>query len=481
MDVKRRFPWWTIPSIVGALLVVGAGVFVAWKLVREEPRPTLTSLALGEPCVPGAAEAVPCREPGVCDPATRTCVESVESVVSVVSACTAGARQCTSNRAGIRTCGGDGTWKTAACPASTPQCRDGQCRCAPDKGKACNCGGTIQCDGTCSAVACIGACTSGRCCVFSADPACGGEQPPARKQDFNSYILQAVELLHQKHRGKGYNINTAYTHDLDYSQPGEIKAGPGAPATMCVAAVSEVIIAALKLYADAHGDRSVFNKLPARSWMKGSATDIRPYMFLYENVDSSGTADALKHFGLGEHRPFPALVPGDFIGFNRASGTGHAVVFMGFLNASGQIEPKYDSRKVVGFKYFSAQGKNPPSAGLGYRWAFFGKCPSWREADKPRDCGVIASNKPGLLNTGYMLHPTRWITTPAMRMLRTTLIQKHSTRLLAKRLGRVPTKREMLRLPRAQLRELEDQASREISKELPPVSRLRFDGATTDD
>lgn len=379
-------------------------------------------------------------------------------------------------------------WKLA-CNEPTPERKPAQLEeprgsaappCSSNQGKACGCGGTVQCDGSCSAPACRGSCKDGRCCTFSADPACGGSLPD-RRRDFNSYVLRAIDRLYQGYRGRGYDINSAFTHDLDYSQPGEIKAGPHPPATMCVAAVSEVVIAALKLYADEQHDRSVFDKLPGRSWMKATPLDIRPYMFLYNNIDSSGTADALKHFGIGDRMPFPGLVPGDFIGLNRENHSGHAVVFLGFLNARGQIEPGYDARKVVGFKYFSAQGRNPPDAGLGYRWAFFGNCPGWQEAGKPRDCGIIPSDNPDILNTGYMLHPSQWAAAPAMRMLKSALITKHSLRILSKRLRRESTAGELSRLSPPESRQLEAEATRELSVELSPGSRLEFDGVTTDD
>jgi hypothetical protein len=532
---------WLIPAIVGGLLLVGGGVLAGWKLLGHAPviptpipttphalgelcgsdpaapcdkgllcvtgaqkcllasgasckpeqadlcasgecetKTEICTIPLGGTCDPGDKEQMPCPKLSTCDPATKTCEKNTGS------ACKAGTQQCTTNGAGISSCGNDGKWKTVSCPASAPQCRSGRCQspvvqCSANKGKACNCEGTIQCNGTCSTAACSGTCTNGRCCVFSEDPACDPKSLPVRRLDFNSYILRAIDLLYQQFPRRGYSAGTAYTHDLDYSQPHEIKAGPNAPATMCVAAVSEVIIVALKLYADERKDLSVFTKLPARSWIKASATDIRPYMFLYDTVDSNGTADALQHFGIGEHTPFPALVPGDFIGLNRENRSGHAVVFLGFLNALGQIEPNYDSKKVVGFKYFSAQGNASPNAGLGYRWAFFGSCPRWHESDKLRDCGIVLSDNQTILNTGYMLHPTQWTTEPALSTLRSALIQKHSVKLLAKQLGRAPTHIDLTRMSRAESLQLQQQATRELQVELPATSRLKFDGKTTDD
>jgi hypothetical protein len=80
-----------------------------------------------------------------------------------------------------------------------------------------------------------------------------------------------------------------------------------------------------------------------------------------------------------------------------------------------------------------------------------------------------------------MLHPSQWATAPAVNKLKSTLLRKHSLDLLTKRLRRLPRPDEMSRLPPAELRRLEDEATRELSIELPPTSKLRFDGATTDD
>lgn len=433
------------------------------------------AIALGGPCDRPDDGPAACVNKAACDPVSKTCVANPTSV------CKAGTQQCTASGSSINVCGSDGTWKTADCPVTAPQCRDGKCQCSPNKGKPCNCGGIIQCNGTCSTAACSGTCTNGRCCVFSGDPACGTANLPNRRLDFNAYVLRAIDRLYRQYGNQGYAGGTAYTHDLDYASPREIKQGVKAPATMCVAAVSEVIIVALKLYADEQHDPSVFIKLPAQSWVKGAATNIRPYMFLYDTVESSGTADALSHFGIGEHLPFPALVPGDFIGLNRDNRSGHAVVFLGFLNAQGQIEPTYDARKVVGFKYFSSQGKAAPNGGFGYRWAFFGNCPAWREPDKLRDCGIVLSDNQKILNTGYMLHPSQWTAEPALRTLKAKVVQNQTVKLMAKRLGRMPTSLDLQKLSRVQALQLEQQANREIEAELPARSRLVFDGTTTDD
>jgi hypothetical protein len=179
-----------------------------------------------------------------------------------------------------------------------------------------------------------------------------------------------------------------------------------------------------------------------------------------------------------EPRPFPLLVPGDFINLNRTNRSGHAVVFLGFLNASGEIERRYDASKVVGFKYFSAQG-----AGLGYRWAYFaGNCPGRRDPARPRDCGVLLRDDQRLLHTGYMLHPSRWTTAEAKQELESRYVERRTELLLEQQLRRRPTPRDRARLSVSERRRLESAARRELTQPLPgPITGIEFDGVTTDD
>jgi hypothetical protein len=437
----------------------------------------LCAVPVGDTCMPGDAR-VPCAKDTTCDPNQKRCVQRKGGK------CKPGERKCIARGTELRICGSDGQWTQMPCPDDAPKCRQGKCQCSLDRDKYCGCGGKVQCDGRCSATACSGACKDGTCCTFAATPGCGGENVPPRKDDFNQYILEAVTELHDKYGGRGYSPGTAYTHDLDYAQPREIKAGPYAPATMCVGAVSEILIVALSIYARDTGDTSVFFRLPATTWITGNQKNLRPYIFMYEGVESNGTADALAQFGLGEHRPFPALVPGDFINFNRENGSGHAVVFLGFLNASGETLRAYDPAKVVGFTYFSAQGKNSADAGLGYRYAFFGTCPAWHVREKRRDCNIIPSNDPRVLNTGYMLHPKHWTTQTAKLRLLASRAEHYERKLLFERFGRLPVgdvKRHIAGLSRAKQAELKSAVQTELERQLPLVTRVKFDGETTDD
>jgi hypothetical protein len=207
------FPRWLIPVIIGGVLVLGGAAFAVWKFVidkapalgetcepadQEACRDNLVcsqdakkcllpagadcsdaalcesgecatglnvcTRRLGEACDPATAGATPCPGESHCDEATRTCLKNV---------CKPGEVQCTADGKSLSTCQDNGTFKTEPCPPNASSCRNGKCQCAPDRGKACNCGGIIQCDGSCSAPACASSCVDGKCCVASAGAACG--------------------------------------------------------------------------------------------------------------------------------------------------------------------------------------------------------------------------------------------------------------------------------------------------------------------
>lgn len=125
------------------------------------------------------------------------------------------------------------------------------------------------------------------------------------------------------------------------------------------------------------------------------------------DIDSGGTADALRHFGMGMNVPFEELVPGSFVNINRTTGSGHAVVFLAFIDANGNETATHNSN-VIGFKYYSAQGSSSPGyGGMSYRYAIFSDygCPSMAVQT---DCNVIYSLNTDYLNTGVIYHPDYW-------------------------------------------------------------------------
>lgn len=286
---------------------------------------------------------------------------------------------------------------------------------------------------------------------------------------FNPYVLRSVEKLARERAGLGYDIGSYFTRSLDYGGTGQVPANHP-PNTMCVAAVSEVIIEALNLYTADTEDGSPFQKLPVKSWRSGSQSDIRAHIFMYEGTGSRGTAHALSRFGIGGEIGFGELRPGDFVNMNRASGSGHAAVFLGYINKDYGDEADFSNR-VAGFKYFSAQGKGMPDAGFGYRWGFFEPmCPP-TQADKRRDCRIIRSPDQKILNTGFMLHPRAWNVDGAIGRMRAEFV---STTV---RGVRDDPKLGGGRRPDAEFEHLADEA---FTRELKPSDLSRFDGKTTD-
>ncbi len=275
-------------------------------------------------------------------------------------------------------------------------------------------------------------------------------------ETFNPAILSAASSVNSLWAAKGYDLNSYFTHDLTYG-PQCCIAANHAPLTMCVAAVTEVILTSLNAWYQQTSDRKPFEKLPLRSWRGGSRRDIRAHIFMYDGLGSNGTAHALERFGIGQQVRFSDLQPGGFINFNRTGGSGHACVFLSFIDASGADVTAFGPN-VVGFRYFSAQGKGLPDAGFGYRWAYFdGHCPSSMPPGKRRDCGVIRSDNPKLLCCGHMLHPASWPDYVAFDA---------SERPSIARDRHLETHRGDLEA--------------ELGRELPAPDLSRFDGVTTD-
>jgi hypothetical protein len=222
---------------------------------------------------------------------------------------------------------------------------------------------------------------------------------------FNPYVLAAVDYLYAEYGLLGYD-SEALTHDIPYGDYGYIYMTDDSR-TMCVAAVMEVILTAMILYSEDTGDMSVFDFLPIESWQThADVNHIRTHIWVISGTGSSGTADALAHFGMGENIPFTELKPGGFINLNRAT-TGHAVVFISFIDIYGHEYAEYNSN-VIGFKYFSSQGGSDREyGGLDYRYAVFSDY-GMPEMPYLRDSGVIYSEDQDILNTGMMWNPTDW-------------------------------------------------------------------------
>ena len=226
---------------------------------------------------------------------------------------------------------------------------------------------------------------------------------------FNDYILKAVAWLEKNWARRGYG-SSAYTHDLKYGSEVVTK-GPKAPLTMCVAAVAETILVAMDLYAQETGDTSVWNHLPKKSWASQSGSTIKGHIWCDNKIGSNGTGDALSSFGMGITVPFQELVPGSFINLNRSSGTGHAVVFLSFLDKNCKEHDTWDD-SIIGFKSYSSQG-NSTTGGFDYRYTHFegknfasGAC-----SGKKTDACIEKLTNQDWLNTGVIYKPKYWLKT----------------------------------------------------------------------
>jgi hypothetical protein len=225
----------------------------------------------------------------------------------------------------------------------------------------------------------------------------------------NPQVLQTVDWLAQNKTGLGYDLHSRFTEDLKYGDT-PIRSR-NSPATMCVAAVYEVLVRTIDKAKTTDGKPA--SDLLKPSQVKGnSALALEPYIFQfrssvnfseYGRKFSAGAGDAFVLFGIGRYVKFEEAKPGDFLYFNRNNGGGHAVVFMGFLDSAGKLSESGPS--AAGFRYFSAQQGG--THGMGYRDAFFGKCPVV-ETKYVKDCGVKRSDSRATLSVARLHAPDEW-------------------------------------------------------------------------
>jgi hypothetical protein len=230
-----------------------------------------------------------------------------------------------------------------------------------------------------------------------------GAAQTRQADDMNHYVVQAARQMFDTVGDRGYDINKAFTEDLSYGQQCCIRATGGGK-TMCVAAVAEVLVRALSLYAKDSTSNEAFQKLPLRHWTGAKYLDLKPHLFQFKGTESRGPGDAFKRFRIGREVLPEKLIPGDLLAFSRFNGSGHAVVFLGYISENGKLTNDY-AKSVIGFRYFSAQTS---TNGVGYRNAYFGSitataCPP--SAPKGSDCGIIRER---FMNAGRLVNPKSW-------------------------------------------------------------------------
>lgn len=230
--------------------------------------------------------------------------------------------------------------------------------------------------------------------------------------DYNSHIIDTVKWLAENRIGLGYDLKSRFTEDLKYGD--YTFHATGGTKTMCVAAVFEVLIRTLQNATDNNGEPVSASLLKANVLNGSKALNFLPYSFQYKTLVkipeykrnfSAGIGDALVLFGMGRYVTFGTAKSGDFVYFNRTKGSGHAAIFINYLNAQGNIEN--DAKNAIGFRYFSAQGNG--TNGMGYRDAFFGNCPDVKTT-YVRDCGVIKSDQHALFAISRLDDPKDWFT-----------------------------------------------------------------------
>ncbi len=232
---------------------------------------------------------------------------------------------------------------------------------------------------------------------------------------FNDYVLAAVDYIYANYRLLGYD-SAVLTHDIAYpgGEDDQTILMSGGARTMCVAAAMETMLTAMHIYAEDAGDDTVWDYLPERSWESLASDCIKAHIWVNHDLDTWGTADALTIFGMGEAVVFEDLTPGSFINLNRTTGSGHAVIFLSFIDLLGNESPVWHP-DVIGFRYFSSQGGFDVGAGgMDYRYAIFSDHGS-PEMPYRRDINVIYSTNPHYLNTGVMWHPNHWTGPPSLK------------------------------------------------------------------
>lgn len=207
------------------------------------------------------------------------------------------------------------------------------------------------------------------------------ESAHGEDQYFNYYMMEAIHMIDHRFRLLGYAsdwlTHNMYYGDVNNTDPdkeiyhGEITMLTDRH-TMCVAAVWEIMLTAMELYVEDTGDYTIYEYMPLKSWKTQNQANLKGHLWVNHSY-SHGSADAVTNFGMGEHALFPELTPGSVLGITRSTGTGHAVVFVSFLDKWGIEHNTYpNDEEIIGFKYYSSQGGFAEgNGGMDYRYAIF--------------------------------------------------------------------------------------------------------------
>ncbi len=183
---------------------------------------------------------------------------------------------------------------------------------------------------------------------------------PAVDNPFNQLVFNRIKTYNQG--SYPYLLNTDYanyngvTTDIYYEDKILLRAHPsGNRASHCVGITFEVFFDAMQAWNRQAG-------LPEGSFKNLSYDELYDFVLTWYVAKGpktqSNLAVAVEKYGLGKRiHNLEDAQPGDFLDFSRINNTGHAVVF---------IEWMREDNKIIGFKYWSSQGK-----GIGYRTEYF--------------------------------------------------------------------------------------------------------------
>ncbi|MGE5527834.1 MAG: hypothetical protein ACM3X6_01650 [Patescibacteria group bacterium] len=181
-------------------------------------------------------------------------------------------------------------------------------------------------------------------------------------RDLNGYVLQV--MAGYEGGRYPYLLNRDYAHyngvtrDLYYRGRLLLRASPnGSRASHCVGITFEAFFRAVQARNRRLGlPIDYFNGL---TWDELYDLALTWYAAKGDKA-SSNCAMAIERYGFGRriHDPL-AAEPGDFMDLTRADGSGHTVVFFGWLRSAGRI---------IGLRYWSSQAS---TRGIGYNAEYF--------------------------------------------------------------------------------------------------------------
>lgn len=224
-------------------------------------------------------------------------------------------------------------------------------------------------------------------------PGCGAPEFSASEMQslppespFAPYLLAAAQHAASTDAGLGYSTQGGgHTRPLTYD--GAVISDEKTRTSHCVGATFQFFVTALNAWFQDNRDDRVWS-LPVAEMLKEPGT-FKHCWYVDESFHCrDGVAEALARYGLGSRiTDFSQLRPGDFVQYWRSNGTGHSVLFLGFLDGKGTVHATWPGSSAVGFRYVSSQGS---TRGMGYRKGFFsGHC---NEAVSGRDCGILKSS-----------------------------------------------------------------------------------------